>query len=272
MKKKLSLLVGLIFVLSSCHKEDAQNKIRIVASPTPHAELLESLQEEAKDLGIKLKILPVDDYRIPNRLLLDKQVDANYFQHQAFLDDECERYDCKGELVVIAKVHLEPQAIYSKKHSSLESLKSQKKLTIAIPVDRTNAQRALHLLEECGLIVCKGPANLNMTAKDVCGKENRSINILEVSAPLLVGSLPDVDAAVIPGNFAIAANLSPKKDSLCLEDLSVSKYTNLVVIRSEDVGSPKMIKLQKLFQSPSVQHFFDTKYHGNILTMTQDNG
>ncbi|WP_100934761.1 MetQ/NlpA family ABC transporter substrate-binding protein [Candidatus Chlamydia corallus] len=271
MKQKRSLFLFLMLFLSSCYKQDSQDIIRIVASPTPHAELLNSLQTEAKDLGIKLEILPVDDYRIPNRLLLDKQVDANYFQHQAFLDDECERYDCKGKLAVIAKVHLEPQAVYSKKYSSLENLKMQKKLTIAIPVDRTNAQRALNLLEECGIIVCKEPANLNMTAKDVCGKGNRVVNILEVSAPLLVGALTDVDAAVIPGNFAIAANLSPKEDSLCLEDLSLSKYTNLVVIRSEDVGSPKMVKLEKLLNSPSVQHFFDTKYRGNILTITQKN-
>ncbi|SPN73423.1 Methionine-binding lipoprotein metQ precursor,DL-methionine transporter substrate-binding subunit,lipoprotein, YaeC family,NLPA lipoprotein [Chlamydia serpentis] len=270
MKKKWLVFIFFALLLSSCEKHESRDTIRIVASPTPHAELLNSLQAEAKELGIRLQILPVDDYRIPNRLLLDKQIDANYFQHQVFLEDECERYACKDKLAVIAKVHLEPQAIYSRKFSCLNSLKNQKKLTIAIPVDCTNAERALRLLEDCGIIVCKEPKNLNMTAKDVYGKENRVVNILEVSAPLLVGSLSDVDAAVIPGNFAIAANLSPRNDSLCLEDLFISKYTNLVVVRSEDLSSPKIIKLQKLFQSPSIKSFFDVKYRGDILTITQE--
>ncbi|WP_420834800.1 MetQ/NlpA family ABC transporter substrate-binding protein [Candidatus Chlamydia sanziniae] len=268
---RLRRVISLTLFLTSCQKQESEDVIRIAASPIPHAELLYTLQGEAKTLGLKLKILPIDDYRIPNRLLLDKQIEANYFQHEAFLQDECRRYGSLGKLVPFIKVHLEPMGIYSKKFSSLQELKNKRKITITIPVDCTNAQRALQLLEECQLIISKQPIDLNTTSRDVCGKDNRNITIVEVAAPLLMGSLSDTDAAVIPGHFAIAGGFSPKVDSLCLENLDMSKYTNIVVIRDEDLNTCAMLKLKKLFQSSAVKNFFDLKYQGNIITIVEEN-
>ncbi|QVE49044.1 MetQ/NlpA family ABC transporter substrate-binding protein [Chlamydia crocodili] len=265
MKKiKLLALVALLFSLTGCNK-NSEEILRIAASPTPHAELLYSLQKEAKSLGLYLKILPVDDYRVPNRLLLDKQIEANYFQHEDFLKDECSRYHCEGKLVVLAKVHLEPMGLYSNKIQSLEELKNKKQLRIAVPVDRTNEQRALDLLRDCGLIAYNEVSHLDMTAKDVCSCGDRKVVIIEIAAPLLVSSLPDVDAAVIPGNFAIAAGFYPHKNSLFLEDVRTSKYTNVVVVRAEDVNDSRMQKLRQLFESDSVKDFFDTKYKESFL-------
>lgn len=265
MKKiKLLALVALLASLTGCNK-NSEEVLRIAASPTPHAELLYSLQKEAKSLGLRLQILPVDDYRVPNRLLLDKQIEANYFQHEDFLKDECSHYQCEGKLTVLAKVHLEPMGLYSNKIQSLDELKSRKQLRIAVPVDRTNEQRALDLLKDCGLIAYKKASHLDMTAKDVCGCGDRKVIVIEIAAPLLASSLPDVDAAVIPGNFAIAAGFYPYKNSLCLEDVHTSKYTNVVVVRSEDVDSPQIQKLRQLFESASVKDFFDAKYKESFL-------
>ncbi|WP_375793401.1 MetQ/NlpA family ABC transporter substrate-binding protein [Chlamydia sp. 12-01] len=263
-KTNLLVLFAVLVSLTGCNK-GSEEVLRIAASPTPHAELLYSLQKEAKSLGLYLKILPIDDYRVPNRLLLDKQIEANYFQHEDFLKDECLRYQCEGKLVVLAKVHLEPMGLYSNKIQSFEELKSRKQLRIAVPVDRTNEQRALDLLRDCGLIAYKEASHLDITAKDVCGCGNRKVIIIEIAAPLLASSLPDVDAAVIPGNFAIAAGFYPHKNSLCLEDMQTSKYTNIVVVRAEDVDNPQIQKLRQLFQSDSVKDFFDTKYKESFL-------
>ncbi|WP_201456903.1 MetQ/NlpA family ABC transporter substrate-binding protein [Chlamydia sp. 17-3921] len=258
----LSLLLG------SCHNQGSQDLIRIAASPTPHAELLYFLEKEAQDLGLRLKILPVDDYRIPNRLLLDKQIEANYFQHEDFFLDECKHYRCLDDLIPLIKVHLEPMGLYSKKFATINDLKNETKLTIAIPVDRTNAQRALDLLKTCELVSFKQSSFLNATARDVCPRNGMKISIREIAAPLLMSSLPDVDAAIIPGNFAISGGLSPQKDSLFLEDITSSKYANIVVVRREDLNTIPIQKLKQLLQSDRVKDFFESRYQGNILTLT----
>ncbi|BAE81277.1 outer membrane protein [Chlamydia felis Fe/C-56] len=265
MKKiKILPLLVLISSLTGCSKS-SEDSLRIAATPTPHAELLYSLDNEAKSMGLKLKVLSVDDYRVPNRLLLDKQIEANYFQHEDFLKDECTRYQCEGKLIVLAKVHLEPMGLYSNKIRSLEELKNKKQLRIAVPVDKTNEQRALDLLRDCGLIAYKEASHIDATAKDVFGCGDNKVTIIEVAAPLLASSLPDVDAAVIPGNFAIATGLYPHKDSLCLEDIHTSKYTNVLVVRAEDMNDPRIQKLRQLFQSESVRDFFNAKYKGSFL-------
>ncbi|WP_348664054.1 MetQ/NlpA family ABC transporter substrate-binding protein [Chlamydia vaughanii] len=265
MKKIIITFLALLTAsLAGCSKHP-QDTLRIAASPTPHAELLYNLEKEARSLGLKIKVLPVDDYRVPNRLLLDKQIEANYFQHQDFLNDECARYQCEGQLAVLAKVHLEPMGLYSNKVSSLQELKNKNQLRIAVPIDRTNEQRALDLLRDCGLITYKTGSHLDITAKDVCGCGDRKVSIIEVAAPLLVPSMPDVDAAVLPGNFAIAAGLYPHKNSLCLEDVHTSKYTNIVVVRTEDIDTPQMRKLHQLFCSDSVKEFFNVRYKESFI-------
>lgn len=268
MKKilKFAWCVVVLCIATSCHNSKSQNLLRIAASPAPHAELLYALNEDAKALGLCLKVLPLDDYRIPNRLLLDKQIDANYFQHEEFFQDECERYNCVEELVPLVRVHIEPMGLYSKKFSSIQELKHKDKLTIAIPVDRTNSQRALDLLESCELISFKHASSLNATKRDVCALGERKISIHEIAAPLLMSSFQDVDAAVIPGNFAITGGLSPQEDSLWLEDISTSKYANIVVVRKEDLATSKIQKLKQLLQSDRVRLFFEETYKGNILT------
>ncbi|WP_139414386.1 MetQ/NlpA family ABC transporter substrate-binding protein [Chlamydia abortus] len=265
--KKITILslLALAISLTGCCK-NSEGVLRIAASPTPHAELLYSLEKEAQSLGLQFKILPIDDYRIPNRLLLDKQIEANYFQHEDFLKDECARYQCEGKLAILAKVHLEPMGLYSSKTQSLEELKVKEQLRIAVPIDRTNEQRALDLLRDCNLISYKEASCLDITAKDVFGCGGKKVTIIEMAAPLLVSSLPDVDAAVIPGNFAIAGGICPYKNSLYLEDVHTSQYTNVVVIRAEDIEDSRMHKLQQLLQSSSVQDFFNTKYKGIFLS------
>ena len=58
----------------------------------PHAEILEEIKSDLESQGVHLKIVEVDDYNLPNRLLFEKQVEANFFQHQPFLDEQTNRF------------------------------------------------------------------------------------------------------------------------------------------------------------------------------------
>lgn len=256
--KKLILLTGFVFLsLLGCHSE---NKVlKVAATPVPHAEILENIKSELASDGIELKIVEVDDYNLPNRLLYEKQVDANFFQHKPFLDEQNLRFNYK--LQELTAVHIEPLGIYSQKVKALSDLRDR--AIISIPNDPTNESRALLLLVEVGLIKLR--PNLNMsqvTIQDIV--ENRkNIKIEEIDAAFLPRSLDDVDAAVIPANFALQSNLNPTKDALALEGAD-SPYSNIIAIRSEDADREDLQYLKKALTSEKMRKFIKEKYHGAI--------
>src|SRR5262249_11361808 len=156
-----------------------------------------------------------------------KQVDANFFQHKPFLDEQNQRFGYN--LKVLTAVHMEPLGIYSKRIKSLDELKDG--AAIAIPSDPTNEARALALLQEVKLIKLKKDVAL-ATKYDI--EDNpKHLKFQEVDAAFLPRALPDVDAAIIPANFAIQGDLNPLKDALALES-SDSPYANIVAIRAGD--------------------------------------
>lgn len=252
------LLVGLSLVLGGCH---GQNKtLKIAATPVPHAEILEVVKPILEDEGINLKIVEVDDYNLPNRLLAEQQVDANFFQHLSYLEEQNRRFGYR--LVPLLAVHIEPLGIYSEKITSLDDLKEGGK--VAIPNDPANEARALTLLSQVGLIRLKPHEDLSLvTVYDI--KENpKNLKINEIEAAFLPRALPDVELAIIPSNFALQAGLNPSKDALALES-SDSLYANLVVIRKEDQAKPELLKLKEALQSEVVQKMIREKYQGAIV-------
>ena len=111
------------------------------------------------------------------------EFDANYFQHQPYLDNFNEE---KGsDLVSAAKIHYEPLGIYPGASENLENIKDGAK--IAVPNDATNEARALLLLEENGIITLKEDAGLNATKKDV-EKNPHNIEIVELDAAQIAKS------------------------------------------------------------------------------------
>lgn len=120
----------------------AKTVLKVGASPIPHAEILEFIKPELAKEGIDLKIVSYTDYVRPNLDLDTGDIDANFFQHTPYLDSF--NKDHKLSLVSIAKVHIEPMGIYSKKITKLDELKNGD--TLAIPNDPSNSGRALALL------------------------------------------------------------------------------------------------------------------------------
>ena len=98
--------------------------IRVAASPTPHAEILEIAKTILAEQGIVLEITEFDDYVIPNNVVEDGSYDANYFQHTPYLDDF--NANSGTHIVAVAAIHVEPMGLYGGKQTSLDALKSAK--------------------------------------------------------------------------------------------------------------------------------------------------
>lgn len=259
MHKFLSLCI--LMFLSSCGKpaQKDPSKITIAASSLPQADLLKQAEPELKKEGITLQIQIIDDYNIPNRALTDGEIDANFFQHKPFLDEQIQEFGYP--LCILANIHIEPMGIYSLHQTSLNQLKENG--MIAIPSDPTNEARALFLLEKAGLITLKKRNDRMETVRDI--EENpKHFRFKEVDAALLTRILPEAEAAVIPTNYALLAGLSPQKNALLVED-SASPYVNVIVIRCSDKEKPQLLLLKKAMQSENLQTYILKEYQGAVV-------
>lgn len=233
--------------------------LKVGATPVPHAEILEFVKPILAKEGIKLDVVPFTDYVQPN-LALDKgDIDANFFQHQPYLDSFNKDHNLK--LVTIAKVHIEPMGLYSKKVKKTDELKNGD--TIAIPNDPSNAGRALALLQKAGLIKLKDGVGIKGTAQDIVDNP-KQLKVKMLDAAQLPRVLQDVAAAVINTNFALEAKLNPTKDAMFIEDKD-SPYANILVVKDTRANDPNLQKLVKVLNSPEVKKFIQDKYQGAIV-------
>lgn len=97
-------------------------KITVAASPTPHAEILAVAKDILAEKEITLDIQEYNDYVVPNNIVEDGTVDANYFQHLPYLNDFNEQNNT--HLVSVAAIHVEPMGLYGGKQTDINAVKS----------------------------------------------------------------------------------------------------------------------------------------------------
>lgn len=236
--------------------------IKIGASPTPHADILKKVNELLKVKGYQLNIQEFNDYVQPNLALENKELDANYFQHITYLNDFNKE---KGtHLVSAGDIHYEPFGIYAGKTKALADLKDG--ATVAVPNDTTNEARALLLLQDQGLIKLKKDAGITATKKDIV-ENKKNLKIQEIEAAQTARSLPDVDLAVINGNYAIAGGLKVA-DALATESdasLAATAYVNVVAVRDGDQSKPEIKALIEVLKSDDIKKYIEDTYAGAVV-------
>ncbi|HSW87491.1 MAG TPA: MetQ/NlpA family ABC transporter substrate-binding protein [Rhabdochlamydiaceae bacterium] len=257
MIKHCAIILLACFSLSSCSK--GKNTLKVAATPVPQAQILEYIKPDLKAEGIDLEILVVDDYNVPNRALANREVDANFFQHIPFMEEQIKQFHYSIES--LAKVEIEPMGIYSKKIRSLSELRDNG--IIAVPNDPTNEARALLLLQKQGIIKLDNPNNLQATVLNII-ENPKHLKFIEVDAATLPRSLSDVDAAAINTNYALEAKLNPLTDAIVLEDKN-SPYVNIIAIRTDEQDRPDLQALKAAATSDKMRQFILEKYHGAVI-------
>ena len=278
MKKLFAILATLVFAVfafAGCGGDQAKSSsststtvtsssgaktLKVGATAVPHAEILEQAKPLLAKEGIDLQIVEFNDYVQPNLALNDKELDANYFQHEPYLKNFIDEHK-EVKLVNAAGVHIEPMGIYSHKVKKLDEL--QDGASIAIPNDPTNGGRSLLLLEKAGLLKLKEGVGEKATVQDIV-ENPKNLKFQEVEAAQVPRTLDDVDAAIINSNFAMQVPLDPTKDALFIED-STSPYVNIIAVREGDENRPEIQALIKVLHSDEIKNFINEKYKGAVV-------
>jgi D-methionine transport system substrate-binding protein len=256
MKKLLTALAAAAALTSAAAHA---GEISVAATAVPHAELLEFVKPALTKEGVELKIKVFTDYVQPNVQVAEGRLDANFFQHQPYLD---EFNASRGTaLVSIAGVHVEPFGAYSSKIKKLDELSEGAQ--VVIPNDATNGGRALLLLQKAGVIKLKDGAGITATVKDIA-ENPKGIKVRELEAATLPRVLAQVDLALINTNYALEAGLNPAKDALVIEGAD-SPYVNILVTTAEQKDNADLQKLAKALHTPEVKKFIADQYKGAVV-------
>ena len=264
------LTASLALGLAACGSDDAssgddkETKLVVGASNVPHAEILEEAKPLLEKEGVDLEIKKYQDYVLPNKNLAEGEIDANYFQHQPYLDQQL-KDNPDYDIVSAGGVHVEPMAVYSKKYKSLDELPDG--ATIIISNSVAEQGRILSLLEVNGLITLKeGVDKTAAVIKDI-DKNPKNVKIeAKVSPEMLVQTYNDDegDAIVINANYALDAGLNPTKDSIAIED-SNSDYVNVIAVNAKDKDNEAVKKLVDVLHSKEIQDFILEEWDGSVV-------
>ncbi|MEK5068808.1 MetQ/NlpA family ABC transporter substrate-binding protein [Sporosarcina sp. FSL K6-1508] len=283
MKKLLGgiVLAVLVFALAACGAKDdsgdknanggdkavdetvEETEIVIGASNTPHAIILEKAAPILKEKGIELVIETYQDYILPNKDLESSELDANFFQHIPYLDQQV--IDHGYKFANAGAIHIEPMAVYSTKFKSIEELPEG--ATIIFSNSVAEHGRVLSLLESAGLIkLADGVDKVKAEVKDIVDNPKN----LQFDANYEPALLPQLynndegDAVVINANYAIDAGLNPVEDSIAIEETE-SPYANIITVREGEENTEAIKTLVDVLKSKEIQDFILEEWGGDVI-------
>lgn len=270
MKKTIAILMTSVLALSllaGCGKKSGAGSddktIKVAASATPHAEILEQAKPLLEEKGYTLDVTIFDDYVQPNNVVESEEFDANYFQHIPYLNEFNEEQGT--HLVNAGGIHYEPFGIYPGTKSDLSQLADGDE--IAVPNDTTNEARALLLLEANGVLKLKDGAGLTATVNDV-ESYNKQITIVELAAESVKDAIPDAAFVVLNGNYALEAGLSVGKDSLAYESQdseAAATYVNVIAVKEGHENDEKIKALVDVLKSDAIVKYINDTYDGAVV-------
>ena len=243
---------------------EVKGTIKVAASATPHAEILEQAKPILAAEGWDLEVTVFDDYVQPNLVVESGDFDANYFQHIPYLENFNEEQGT--HLVNVGGIHYEPFGIYPGTKASLDELTEGD--VIAVPNDTTNEARALLLLEANGVLTLKEGAGLTATVKDIA-ENPKNVKIQELEAAQVSRVKDEVAFVVLNGNYALEAGFSVAKDAIAYEksDSEAAKtYVNIIAMKEGNEENEGVKALVDVLTSDQIRSYINETYDGAVIS------
>lgn len=253
-----AVIIGL--VVWNQQKKSGSDELVIGISPS-FAKPLQVAAEEAKQQGINVKLVEFSDWNTPNITLNHGDIDANFFQHQPFLDNAKKETDFK--IKAFAKGAATHVGLYSKKINSLDKLKDGAK--IVVPNDPVNQGRALLLLQQAKLVTLKDPNNHLSSLKDIAVNP-KNLQFVEVEGPQTARAIDDVDLAFGYPHYLRLAKTADPEQALLFDSNKDNRYAILFAVREDyQDKNDKLKKFVEIYQnSPRVKEALDADFGAKL--------
>lgn len=238
----------------------AQDVIKIGSTGGSTSAALEALVPEAKAAGLDIKIVEFTDWTLPNEAVSNGDIDLNFFQHQAFLNNAVKERGYKLEFVSLGL--LQNIGIYSNKVKSLDKVPQQAK--VGIPNDPVNQGRGLLLLQKAGLIKLKNGSAVGASVNDVI-ENPKKLQFFEIAGPQLIRSLDDLDLSIVwPSYFKNAGKPEQASQALLYSGIADTFYAMGFVARTDKAKDPRIARFVQLYQnSPKVREAIASQFNND---------
>ena len=253
-----TVIIGL--VVWNQQKKSASDELVIGISPS-FAKPLQVAAVEAKQQGLNVKLVEFSDWNTPNITLNHGDIDANFFQHQPFLDNAKKETDFK--IKAFAKGAATHVGLYSKKIKSFDELKDGAK--VVVPNDPVNQGRALLLLQQAKLITLKDPKNHLSNLKDIATNP-KNLQFVEVEGPQTARAIDEVDLAFGYPHYLRLAKTADPEQALLFDSNKDNRYAILFAVREDyQDKNDKLKKFVEIYQnSPKVKQALDADFGAKL--------
>jgi len=268
--RTLSALIATSGLLAACSpaSADPDGPLGILASSTPHAEILEWVDEHDERFELDISLVTGDPEA--NAALVNGSVPANFFQHEPYLLDWQDQTGQTG-VEVIAPVHIEPISLYSQKFSDVDDIPEG--ATIALPRSASNFARGLLLLQDHGLLTLDtelDPAAVSQITLASIVDNPRDLEFVPIEDELVTRALddPKVAAAVINSNYALEAGHDPVSDGLISERPEGNSYANILVASAGAADDPRVRALAEALTSAATADWIRERYGSAVVPVS----
>ncbi|NPD16094.1 MetQ/NlpA family ABC transporter substrate-binding protein [Xinfangfangia sp. D13-10-4-6] len=260
--RKSTRLASSLALVAALWAAPALADLKIGVTPGVVADSVITAAEEAKAQGLAVEVIEFADWATPNLALSSGDLDLNFFQHQAFLENAVK--ETGFDLVPVAPGFLPNIGLYSLKYDSLEALPDGAK--VAVANDPVNQGRALVLLANAGLIGLKDGVGYLGTLDDVTDNP-KNLTFVEIEGPQLVRAIEDVDLAQgYPAHYVSAGNPDLAGQALAYSGVDETRFAIAFVSRRDNAEDPEIARFVEIYQSaPSVEAKIAEYYAGNPI-------
>ncbi|MGE8540521.1 MAG: MetQ/NlpA family ABC transporter substrate-binding protein [Acinetobacter sp.] len=265
-KSKLTLIgaiaaIVIIGLLVWNHQKKSANDELVIGISPSFAKPLQVAAEEAKQQGLNVKLVEFSDWNTPNITLNHGDIDANFFQHQPFLDNAKKETDFKIKAFDVgAATHV---GLYSKKIKNFAELQDNAK--VVVPNDPVNQGRALQLLQQAKLITLKQPDNFLSGLNDIA-ENPKKLQFIEVEGPQTARAIDDADLAFGYPHYLRLAKTADPESALLFDSNTDKRFAILFAVRDDyQDTNGKLRKFVDIYQnSPKVKQALDADFGAKL--------
>lgn len=249
-------------IASFVHQRLAQTKpttVRLGLVGTDSQPVWDNVKQRLAKEGINIKYVTFNDYVQPDVALKEGKIDMHSCLTRYYFDSYNQKEH--AHLAAIGNTVISPLGVYSNKYKSIKDLPDG--ATIAIPNEPTTLGRGLNVLQSAGLIKVKKGSGIKPSLQDITANP-KNLKFKEVDPATAARALDSVDAAIINGNYAEAAKLNPKKDSIYLEPVNkaAKPYVNIIAVQAKNKHNKVYQKVVRAYQTEQTKRVIDQTYKG----------